>query len=53
MTNSTLRDRFQIAEADYPVASRIIRDTIEAGLVRPEDPASKSKKHARYVPFWA
>lgn len=53
MTNSTLRNRFQIAEADYPVASRIIRDAIDAGLVRPEDPESKSKKHARYVPFWA
>ncbi len=53
MTNSTLRKRFQIAEEDYPVASRIIRDTIDAGLVRPEDPESKSKKHARYVPYWA
>ena len=53
MTNSTLRNRFQISESDYPVASRIIRDTIDAGLARLEDPASKSKKHARYVPFWA
>lgn len=53
MTNSTLRERFQIKEADYPVASRIIRDTIAAMLIRPEDPESKSRKHARYVPFWA
>jgi len=53
MTNSTLRNRFQIAEEDYPVASRIIRDTINVSLVRPEDPESKSRKHARYVPFWA
>ena len=53
MTNSTLRDRFKIQEQDYPVASRIIRDTIAAGLIKPEDPESKSKKHARYVPFWA
>lgn len=53
MTNSTLRKRFQIAEADYPVASRIIRDAIAAGLIRPDDPESKSRKHARYVPFWA
>lgn len=42
-----------LAEADYPVASRIIRDTIAAELVKLEDPQSKSKKHARYVPFWA
>ena len=53
MTNSTLRERFKIAEDDYPVASRIIRDTLKAGLVKLEDPSSKSKKHARYIPFCA
>jgi predicted HTH transcriptional regulator len=53
MTNTTLRERFKIEEEDYPVASRIIRDAVEADLVKPEDPTSKSKKHARYVPFWA
>jgi len=53
MTNTTLRDRFKIAEAVYPVASRIIRDTVKVGLVKLEDPTSKSRKHAKYVPFWA
>jgi predicted HTH transcriptional regulator len=53
MTNTTLRERFKIAEDDYPVASRIIRDTLKSGLVKLEDPSSKSKKHARYVPYWA
>ncbi len=53
MTNTTLRERFKIPERDYPVASRIIRDTVSAGLVKLEDPTSKSKKHAKYVPFWA
>lgn len=53
MTNSTLRERFAISDQNYPMASRIIADTIEAGLVKPFDPKSKSKKHARYVPFWA
>lgn len=53
MTNTTLRERFRIAEEDYPVASRIIRETIESKLIKLEDPESKSKKHARYVPFWA
>jgi hypothetical protein len=27
--------------------------TLPADLIKPEDPESKSKKHARYVPFWA
>lgn len=53
MTNTTLRERFKIPETDYPVASRIIRDTIKAGLIKLEDPTSKSRKHAKYVPFWA
>ncbi len=53
MTNTTLRERFKIAENDYPLASRIIRDTLIARLVKLEDPTSKSRKHAKYVPFWA
>lgn len=53
MTNTTLRERFKIEEKDYPVASRIIRDTLHAEFIKLEDPESKSKKHARYIPFWA
>ncbi|PYQ56232.1 MAG: transcriptional regulator [Acidobacteria bacterium] len=53
MTNATLRDRFSINPQNYSVASRIIAETIEAGLIRPYDPENRSKKHARYVPFWA
>ena len=53
MTNATLRKRFNIAEEDYPLASRIIRDTVKAELIKLADPESKSRKHAKYVPFWA
>ena len=53
MTNTSLRERFAIKDKNYPMASRIIADTIEAGLLRKADPESKSKKNARYVPFWA
>ena len=52
MTNATLRKRFAISDENYPIASRIIADTIDAGLIKPFDPGSKSRKHARYVPFW-
>lgn len=52
MTNSSLRARFKIEEEDYAVASRIIRDAIDAGLVKPEDPENRSRKHAKYIPFW-
>lgn len=53
MTNETLRTRLNIPDKDYPKASRIIRETIEANLVKPHDPSSKSRKHAKYLPFWA
>lgn len=53
MSNESLRGRFQISEENYSVASRIIADTIEAGLIKPADPTNKSKKHSRYIPFWA
>lgn len=53
MTNSSLRERFGIEQQNYSLASRIIADTVDAGLIRRYDPESKSRKHARYVPFWA
>lgn len=52
MTNATLRQRFGIAEANAAMASRIIRETVEARLIKRSDPESKSRKHAQYVPFW-
>jgi len=53
MSNQSLRQRFNISDKNYPMASRIIADTLNAGLVKPADPESKSKKYAFYVPFWA
>ncbi|MDO9017893.1 MAG: ATP-binding protein [Deltaproteobacteria bacterium] len=53
MTNATLRERLKIDASNPSAASRIIRDAVEACLVKPEDPDSRSRKHARYVPFWA
>jgi predicted HTH transcriptional regulator len=48
MTNASLRERLGIKESNYPQASRIIRDAIDGGLVRPHGEGS-----ANYVPFWA
>ncbi len=50
MTNATLRERLKIDKKNYPMASRIIRDTIAAGLLKP---AGGSRKDAKYAPFWA
>lgn len=52
-TNESIRTRFNIPDSNYPIASKILKETMEAGLVKPKDPESKSKKHSQYVPFWA
>lgn len=52
MTNQSLRERFNIEEKNYPMASRIINDTKEAGLIKDYDPNNKSKPLAKYLPFW-
>ena len=53
LTNASLRERFSIAEKNYSMASRIIADTLEKNLIKPHDPENRSRKHAKYVPFWA
>ena len=52
MTNQSFRERMGIAEQNYSIASRIIADTLEAGLIKPYDPENKSKKHAKYIPIF-
>lgn len=53
MTNESLRQRFGIEDKNYPMASRIISDTIEENLIKMSDPENKSKKYTKYIPFWA
>ena len=53
MTNQSLRERFQIESHNYSIASRIIRDTLEEKLIKEDDPESKSRKYASYLPYWA
>ena len=36
---------------DKVKASRIIRDTMKAGLIKPVDP-NTAPRHMRYIPFW-
>lgn len=52
-TNQSVRNRFKILESNYPMASRIIQETIQSGLIKYTDSESKSKKHATYIPYWA
>ncbi len=50
MSNESLRERFALPSDRAERVSRVIRDTMDAKLIRPEDLAGASKKFARYVP---
>jgi len=53
MTNTSLRKRFGIESKNAAMASRIISDTLAAKLIQQHDPVSSSRKHSKYLPFWA
>ena len=53
MSNTTLHKRMGVKDSNYPPASRIIRDAIEARLIRPHGAAEGSRKDSSCVPFWA
>lgn len=52
MTNTSLRKRFDIADQNYSIASRIIADTVAAKLVKLAE-VNSSKRHSKYIPAWA
>lgn len=51
MTNESFRGRLNISDDNYSMASRIIADTIAVKYIKPDD-EGKSKKYAKYIPFW-
>jgi ATP-dependent DNA helicase RecG len=53
MTNQSLRERFKLPSDRAERVSSIIRDTIDKGYVKLDDPGNTSKRYAKYVPFWA
>ena len=52
LTNASLRQRFGLEDGENSVASRIIRDAIEAGKIKPLDPDT-APRYMKYVPYWA
>jgi predicted HTH transcriptional regulator len=52
MTNQSLRERFEVEEKNYPIVSSIMKNTIEAGLIKDDDPDNRAKRYSRYIPFW-
>ena len=52
MTNTSLRERFGIAEKNSSLASRILSEAVTSGLIFIQDPNAGTKSR-RYLPYWA
>ena len=52
MTNASVRARFGIEQKRSAVASRLIRDAVEAGVIVLEDEDAVGRER-RYLPVWA
>lgn len=52
ITNNSLRELFDISDKDKYKASRIIKDTLEAKLIKPVD-ENTAPRYMKYIPFWA
>lgn len=53
VNNQSIRKRFNIGKNSASIASNIISDTIDAGLIKRHEADGNSKKFASYIPFWA
>ena len=51
-TNQSLRARFQIDDKNYPMISRLLKDAVDASLIKIANPEEKSPRNRRYVPYW-
>ncbi len=51
LTNTSIRQRFGIEDQNMAVASRIIRDTLDAGLIHLFDKEAAPKLR-KYIPYW-
>lgn len=52
LTNTTVRERFGIALKNQAIASRLIREAVEAGAIMAHD-RSAAPKLMKYIPWWA
>ena len=52
ISNTDIRDLFELTESEMAKASRIIKETVREGLIKPFDPDA-APRYMKYVPFWA
>ena len=53
MSNRSLRERFGAPENSAPLVSRIISETVQERLIKPNPATGRSRRFASYLPAWA
>ena len=53
LTNNSLRERLRMTTHQRPQISLLIKQAVELGKIKQEDPNNNSTKFSKYVPFWA
>jgi|SRR5665213_1055898 len=53
MTNASFRARLRLPENARPSVSLVIQEALERHLIKTSDPQNRSRKLAKYVPYWA
>lgn len=52
ITNADVREIFGLGESEKVKSSRNIKDTVEAGMIKPVDPGT-APRYMKYIPHWA
>jgi len=52
LTNSSLRIRFGLKESSAGSISRLIKDAVDAKMIKPFDPKT-APRYMKYIPIWA
>ena len=52
ISNQSIRERFQLNKNQTAMASRILGDAEESGLIKLQHPETGSRKFASYIPFY-
>ena len=50
INNQIVRERFNLNKNQAVMASRILADTQESGLIKMKDPETESKRYSSYIP---
>ena len=53
MNNASLRKRIGMQDKQASQISRLIKEAMDIGKIKPKDTESESKKITMYVPYWA